>query len=153
MDNIEKIKLNGVDYGVGGGDNIKTVEIKGVWNDGGYRIELDNIFIDISKNVRFELYSNNKIHTGFIIKEKEYTEFDYPTLSFYGIEDGAENIVEYTGIDSYIFELCFADFEKIANVYLSINALFWELNETDNVVIKLTYVEANELSKPYFYEL
>ena len=139
------------------GDNIKTVEIQGVYieEDDCFTFVKENILIDIFKNIRMDFYLNGNWFTSIIgaglIDFGEYGSFN--TIVFQDLEDpnnseALANVIYYYCLQfdqSRDGSLPYGEFRFDYN-----NAGF---NANDNFIVKLHYIEPNELARAYFVEM
>lgn len=152
MTTLNKINVKGVDYSL---DGVKVLELKGerseyedgfVWYFG-----KGDIYIDVNKKIRFEIYRNNELQYGYIVFIDNKDE-----LKFCSIEDGAINNADTIDIDGFYWAFNYGvleRYERYGEFYYSVDNSNVEFNANDNVVLKLYYCEADELSTTYLYEI
>lgn len=143
---INKINLDGKDYSIQS-NNIKVVEIKGTVEDETIRFEQD-VFIDFSKNIRFEIYMNSSLCGGYVA----YTDIQgNGVLMFSDLKTGERYDVDEIKLDGMLFYFNNVEFIMNSNFWLmwteeNFKNIFQITELTDNVTMKLYYIEADELT-------
>lgn len=149
MTTLNKINVKGVDYSL---DGVKVLELKAErmnYEDGfAWYFNKDDIYIDVNKKIRFEIYRNNELRYGYIVFVDNKDE-----LKFCSIEDGSINSTDTIEIVGFCWAFNYDAFERYGEFYYSVDNSNVEFNANDNVVLKLYYCEADELSTTYFFEI
>lgn len=149
MTTLNKVNIKGVEYSL---DGVKVLELKAErmnYEDGfAWYFNKDDIYIDVNKKIRFEIYRNNELRYGYIVFVDNKDE-----LKFCSIEDGSINSTDTIAIVGFSWIFNYDAFERYGEFYYSVDNSNVEFNANDNVVLKLYYCEANELSTTYFFEI
>lgn len=142
--------------GGSGGDNIKTVEVQGVYieEDDCFTFVKENILIDIFKNIRMDFYLNGNwirsiIGKGYVT-DGEYGA--YNTIAFQDLENpnNPEELIDIICYFCAVFDASVDGSLSYGDFIFNYNNSF---NADDNFIVKLHYIESNELTRAYFIEL
>lgn len=152
MINTIRIEETGQEVKIG---DIKTAEIISEYNELGDTFEFSSLDlnIDFHKNFKIDIFKNNSYdyvcsYTVYVLN-KDYISpdvVDNEDGTFYtagDIFDGYELILNRFGYSEW--ESTFLLFFARENLY--------DVNENDILIMKVTYIEANELTIPYYSEL
>lgn len=135
------------------GDKIKTVEIKGVFEDAWGDFTKEDLLIDYFKNFKFEIHNGNELlGRYFVWIDKE------GKLMCYDIFNNTRDLLAEIFYESgYVFYYDFNDSGMFGTFSFVISQTTFQemygVDEYDNIKLKLYYVEANELTAPLNYEV